>query len=390
MTPSANIAAATTLMAAFAERTGLDSDAAPQRYLWTDAFAVCNFHALAEAGGEARFRELALRTIDQVHRELGQHRGDDTRSGWLQGPNGTADAEHPTRAGLRIGKPLPERGIGEGIDERLEWEREGQYFHYLTRWMHALDHLARATGTPRFNLWARELADTAHRAFTHTSSSGAPRMYWKMSTDLSRPLVHSMGQHDPLDGYITVLALQRTAALLGIEEGPDLRDAAADYAALIEAGGWSTDDPLGLGGLLMDAFRIEQLMRDGGIDERALLNRILESALLGLRHYAPPHDTTAAYRLGFRELGLAIGLAAIDLMSHAAEDGGFGGDATSRRLLVSLREYVPLREAINAFWLQPANRRGPSWTEHRDINEVMLATSLVPEGWLVLPPVRRN
>jgi hypothetical protein len=25
------------------------------------------------------------------------------------------------------------------------------------------------------------------------------------------------------------------------------------------------------------------------------------------------------------------------------------------------------------------------WSEHRDINEVMLATSLVPEGFLVLP-----
>ncbi len=28
-------------------------------------------------------------------------------------------------------------------------------------------------------------------------------MYWKMSIDLTRPLVSSMGQHDPLDGFIT-------------------------------------------------------------------------------------------------------------------------------------------------------------------------------------------
>jgi hypothetical protein len=40
--------------------------------------------------------------------------------------------------GLRIGKPLKERGANEPIDESLEWDRDGQYFHYLTKWMHAL------------------------------------------------------------------------------------------------------------------------------------------------------------------------------------------------------------------------------------------------------------
>jgi hypothetical protein len=34
---------------------------------------------------------------------------------------------------LRIGKQLAERRPGERFDERLEWERDGQYFHYLTR-----------------------------------------------------------------------------------------------------------------------------------------------------------------------------------------------------------------------------------------------------------------
>lgn len=31
------------LMEAFAERTGLVGDGAPERHLWTDAFAVCNY-----------------------------------------------------------------------------------------------------------------------------------------------------------------------------------------------------------------------------------------------------------------------------------------------------------------------------------------------------------
>jgi hypothetical protein len=34
------------------------------------------------------------------------------------------------------------------------------------------------------------------------------------------------------------------------------------------------------------------------------------------------------------------------------------------------------------FWLEPRNRRSRIWDEHRDINSVMLATSLMPEGYL--------
>jgi hypothetical protein len=85
---------------------------------------------------------------------LGSHRPDDDRTGWLDG----ASAAHPTRGGLRIGKHLPERGAGERLDERLEWDRDGQYFHYLTKWMHALDQVSASTGDPRFRVWARELA----------------------------------------------------------------------------------------------------------------------------------------------------------------------------------------------------------------------------------------
>jgi len=44
---------ATSLMLGFAERTGLIGDGPQQRYLWTDAFAVCNFLALAGATGKA-------------------------------------------------------------------------------------------------------------------------------------------------------------------------------------------------------------------------------------------------------------------------------------------------------------------------------------------------
>ena len=160
------VAEAARLMTAFAERTGLDPEGPGKRYLWTDAFAVCNFVGLAEVTGEERYRGLAVRLVDRVHHTLGRHRADDSRKGWLSGLDDRRAEEHPTLGGLRIGKELPERRPQDPFDERLEWDRDGQYFHYLTRWMHALDVVARATREPRFNRWGRELAAAAHDGFT--------------------------------------------------------------------------------------------------------------------------------------------------------------------------------------------------------------------------------
>jgi len=179
-------------MMPFAERTGVTGETQPRRYLWTDAFAVCNFLALDRATGEGRYRDLALELVDSVHRVLGRHRADDARTGWISGLSELEGRAHPTRGGLRIGKPLPERQPHEPFDERLEWERDGQYFHYLTKWMHALDRVARATGNALYNQWARELAEVAFGAFGAASST-PPRLHWKMSIDLSRPLVRRWG-----------------------------------------------------------------------------------------------------------------------------------------------------------------------------------------------------
>ena len=185
-----NIKEAVALMEAYAQRTGLTNMRHPRRYLWTDAFAVCNFLGLARATKDQRFLELARRLVDQTHHTLGRHRDDDPRRGWISGSDERSGQDHPTRGGLRIGKEMPERRQDEPFDERLEWERDGQYFHYLSKWMHALDQLSRTTREPRFNLWARELAAAAAQSFIHRSPvGGAPRMYWKISIDLSRPLV---------------------------------------------------------------------------------------------------------------------------------------------------------------------------------------------------------
>jgi hypothetical protein len=366
------------LMTRFAERTGLTADCPQQRYLWTDAFAVCNFLGLAHVTGEARFTELGLQLVRRVHHVLGRHRANDRRTGWISGLTDEQGEAHPTRGGLRIGKPLPERRPDEPVDERLEWDRDGQYFHYLTKWMHALDQVTRATGQTMFNRWASELAHAAHRAFTYVPRHGAgKRMYWKLSIDLSRPLVGSMGQHDPLDGLVTYSQLEATAA----GAGPRLGDAIADFAAMVDPRGLATQDPLGLGGLLGDAYRLVQLEQHGA-DSSALVEPLLAAAVVGLQHYLDQPDLRmpASRRLAFRELGLAIGLAAM----HG--DAWRGASPGVRARVAQLSRYLSLRAEIEAFWLRPEHRREDSWVEHANINDVMLATSLRPEGFLVVPP----
>jgi hypothetical protein len=386
---------AASLMTAFAARTGLTGAQPARRYLWTDAFAVCNSLGLARASGDARYTQLALTLVDQVHHTLGRHRPDDPRTGWLSGLDRDEGEAHPTRGGLRIGKELPERGVDEPFDERLEWDRDGQYFHYLTKWMLALDLATRATGDARFNLWARELAQTAQCAFTHSPPRGAgsPRLYWKMSIDLSRPLVPTMGQHDPLDGYVTYAQLHATAARVtrAVSE-PRLDAEIGLLATLTEGGQWATGDPLGLGGLLSDAYHLQQLIQQDGLADDGLLDRLLAAAQAGLEAYAASGEyrLPAEYRLAFRDLGLAIGLEAVSRMAKGPAPGaGPSPDHAARRArLQALLRYAPIGEAILAFWREPAHQRAASWLEHRDINEVMLATALAPDGYLELPPPR--
>ncbi len=378
------------LMINYAQRTGLTADRPPRRYLWTDAFAVCNFLGLARVTGEQRYTELALRLVDQVHHRLGRHRGDDPRKGWISGLSEREGESHPTLGGLRIGKNLPERGADQSFDEHLEWDRDGQYFHYLTKWMHALDQVTRSTKDLKFNAWARELAQSAHDAFTYLpSAGGTPRMYWKMSIDLSRALVPSMGQHDPLDGYITTLQLRATIA--GLPQsvgGPDLEEVTRRFASITEGAELASPDALGIGGLLVDAYRVAQLMRHGGISDEPLLERLLSAALTGLQYYARSRQlqTAAEYRLAFRELGLAIGLHAVERLWQVAAQSPTATSPGLRAQLEALMRYVPLGEEIESFWRDPAHRNASSWSEHRDINEVMLATRLQPDGFLVLAP----
>ncbi len=377
------------IMLEFADLTGLAPPReAPRRYLWTDAFAVCNFLEFYRQAGDEHYKELALRLVDQVHHVLGRHRDDDPRKGWISGLSEQEGALHPTRGGLRIGKGMNERRPDEPYDEQREWDRDGQYYHYLTKWMHALDRVSRVTGDSTCCRWAIELAKTAHARFTYETSTGlTKRMYWKMSIDLSYPLVASMGHHDPLDGLITYLQLQAAAAkAFGKSAELDISTEIADMASLCEGKSWETDDPLGIGELLSAAYKLAQLIVINGLDRADLLDDLLDASLVSLESGSSRDflKFPAQYRLAFRELGLSIGLHAIEklqgLIQQSSRDFGMKHHLLLRT--ERLRRYIPLGDSIETHWLNPANRQTGLWMEHRDINMVMLATSLAPGGYL--------
>ncbi len=379
------------IMIEFAKLTGLSPTSSfPKRYLWTDAYAVCNFLGLYRQTNAEQYKDLALLLVEQVHATLGRHRADDPRSGWISGLSEEEGCKHPTEGGLRIGKEMNERKPEEPFDERLEWDRDGQYYHYLTQWMHALACASMVTGDPTLNRWAMELAKKAHAKFTYIARSGEKRMYWKMSIDLSYPLVSSMGHHDPLDGLIIYSELQKIAGnYTGQSAFPELKAEIADAAEICETKSWATDDPLGIGSLLISAYRMSRLIVGNSFIRPSLLLTVLDDSLQGLDRFTRTSSLNlpANYRLAFRELGLSIGLQAVERLQRVSEHhpSAFGKNPDINSHIRRLMGYAHLSEQINAFWHERANRESDNWTEHRDINMVMLAASLSPDGYLAAP-----
>ncbi len=391
------------LMLDFAIRTGIDTDQHPEkRYLWTDAFAVFNFLSLHRITGDESHLHRAVRLVDLVHHTLGRHRQDDEREGWLSGLGDREGEEHPTAAGLRIGKPMTERPPDDPYDMHLEWDRDGQYFHYLTKWMHALECMARVTEEHRYHRWALELARAAGDAFIRPTGRAEKMVFWKMSIDLSRPLVTSMGQLDALDGctiFTQLLADQDNEGDgNGDEEASDeplrhsVARAAKDMKAMCRDASWFSDDELGIGGLLCCAAEQIHLIAQGAVVHDWLLDRMLGDALGSLDRYERfnPLGRSADSRLGFRELGLAIGLRSARPLAERVREGGsrFHDPATIRLRLRGINTHRELGDRVLRFWTDETNQASSTWEAHHDINEVMLVTALIDGGELLDTPVK--
>jgi hypothetical protein len=184
------------------------------RYLWTDAFGVVNFITLYEQTTDEKYLILAKRLVQTVHDILGR-----TRDGSSRLPGATD--EEPLKGGLRIGKEDAEGSDGDG-----------QYHHYLTLWMFALNRLSWATQDSSFNDLAIQLAKAIHPKFCF-ESPGRLRLVWKISTDMQKVLVPSEGHLDAATGFVVYQMLQETAVKQG-EKDQQLKQEIGEYEKLMK------------------------------------------------------------------------------------------------------------------------------------------------------------
>ncbi|KAI1798568.1 hypothetical protein F4811DRAFT_566330 [Daldinia bambusicola] len=275
------------------------------RYLWTDAFGVINFITLSREkdGTHSRelYLELARRLAETVHSVLGRARDGTSR---LPG----ATDEEPLKGGLRIGKL--DAGGPDG---------DGQYHHYLTLWMFALNRLALATKEARWNNLAVQLAKAIHPHFA-VKRGDRESMVWKISTDMRRVLVNSKGNLDDVDGLVVYQLLQEAAELFQQEattttdnslissSSPSILNAEVDhYRRIMSTSSKSlSGDPLDLGMSLWISHFDKDTPWSRELSSQGLA--IARERFLPAAQSPISTNERHAYRLAFREFGGCLGI----------------------------------------------------------------------------------
>ncbi|PGH20443.1 hypothetical protein AJ80_03589 [Polytolypa hystricis UAMH7299] len=321
------------------------------RYLWTDAFGVLNFLTLhkesaspaeggSNKGSDGRYLVFARTLVEKVHDVLGR-----TRDGESRLPGATD--EEPLKGGLRIGK-----------EEATGPDGDGQYHHYLTMWMFALNRMSMATGDPSYNKQGVSLAKAIHPHFFLDRSSPKPHMVWKVAMDLSHPLVVSEGNLDPIDGFVVFRLLQEYAQKHG--DGPVLQEEIDDYQKVMDRKGRHkvSRDALDLGMTLWTAhwfFGKESWATD-------LSNRCVTQlrAFFEANHML---EMEQRYRLAFREFGTCLGIACLSSVEDNRDVTIFL-DTWSREIIT---QWEGFQSSTTPEDLKPITR-------------VMYATALVPGG----------
>ncbi|KAK5994756.1 hypothetical protein PT974_03139 [Cladobotryum mycophilum] len=277
------------------------------RYLWTDAFGVINFITLFKETGSKKYLILAKKLALTVHDVLGRTRDGSARL------NGATESE-PLRGGLRIGKMSADGSDGDG-----------QYHHYLTLWMFALNRLSLATKDPSLNDLAIQLAEAIHPKFVSHLRSGDIKLVWKVSMDMKTILVPTEGHLDAVTGFSVYKLLQDTAIQQGRQDNL-LQNEIEDYSYMMAKKERLSPsyDPLDLGMGLW----VCSLSRDEVWAER--FTRVaLDKASKLLDEESGIPTGRATERLAFREFGACLGISCVDaddaLQSQAANVIEFWG-----------------------------------------------------------------
>ncbi|RKK24581.1 hypothetical protein BFJ66_g73 [Fusarium oxysporum f. sp. cepae] len=306
------------------------------RYLWTDAFGVVNFITLYEETTDNKYLTLAKRLVQTVHDVLGR-----TRDGKSSLP-GATDAE-PLKGGLRIGK---EREAGSDGD--------GQYHHYLTLWMFALNRLSWATQDSSFNDLAIQLAKAIHPKFCFQSSGGL-KMVWKISVDMNKVLVPTEGHLDAAAGFVVYRMLQETAVQQGRKDQL-LKQEISDYEEVMDQRGsmYPSGDPLDLGMGLWTCHFYPHEDWSQNFTQQAM--DLVDDLLDGK---ATDMSGSASKRLAFREFGACLGVQCVE-------------------------PDEPLKEQVSTlidFWEEHIHQHDRDGL--KPISQVMYAAAVIPGGKLI-------
>lgn len=135
--------------------------------------------------------------------------------------------------------------------------------------------------------------------------------------------------------------------------------------------------------MLLDMCQLQMLQNQRGNDDHrnSLLHDLKRAILIGLESIAqttelkgPPNERTP-----FRELGLSLGLWVVErLVLNESSSSTVTDTLSFQNILV----FLPLAEQIEACWTDRENQSTKSWTDHLDMNEIMLASTLNPSCWL--------
>lgn len=230
-----------------------------------DAFGVCNYLSLYKALGDEKYLREAEDVVQKVYNVLGRKKG------------------------LRIGEAP---------------DRDGQYFHYLTKWLFALNELAKIK--PEYHAKAVELVKQVHPHFV------IPRggVIWKMKEDLSGPYPgYGLGGLDHYAGYTVYKLIDPKALSSEIGDMWDLIQ--------IHYKTFSCTQDLGLGDMLWDChFNLDEEWAQE-VSKKCIftLNKMWKKDGYFMRDVKWERDTI----LAFGNFGVSVGLQAHNLWPERVE-----------------------------------------------------------------------
>ena len=122
------------------------------------------------------------------------------------------------------------------------------------------------------------------------------------------------------------------------------------------------------------------------MNDARLLEELLDACRDGLMAFLGGRQLSwpASRPLAFRELGLAIGLRASPMIADgiSKDRRRFGSGCALPQSVDLLLPHESLSENIVSFWMPHAQHPDANWLAHRNINDVMLATALIPDTFL--------